>query len=68
LWFEREKVALRLLLFFNKYLKLSFVGIVMVKKDSDIGTVFAEMKRDKFVEHKEKKKDIYCSCRGKGYL
>lgn len=42
----------------------------MVKKDSDIGTenVFAEMKRDKFVEHKEKKKDIYCSCRGKGYL
>jgi hypothetical protein len=58
LWFEREKVALRLLLFFNKYLKLSFVGIVMVKKDSDIGTeiFFAEMKRDKFVEHKEKKK------------
>jgi hypothetical protein len=51
-------------------LKLSFVGIVMVKKDSDIGTEndFAEMKRDKFVEHKEKKKDIYCSCRGKGYL
>jgi hypothetical protein len=39
-------------------LKLSFVGIVMVKKDSDIGTenFFAEMKRDKFVEHKEKKK------------